>query len=576
MSLLPIVIATVISAVTTALGDPLVHPADESARQPKKLLWQTCDKDVNLKCADFKVDFDYRKRRTSNETFTLPVIRLPAVNRSGKLGSIFVNPGGPGLSGRDFLVDNWRELRDMTGGYYDLISWDPRGVSASQPQAHCFNSASEEREFWANTVLHPGPEAPGNFWAQQDITEFLELAQPADQVLLDLRAKCMKRQENLPETLSYVGTVATVKDMLAIHEAHEGTEKLNFWGFSYGTLIGLYFVSLFPQRVGHFVLEGIVDPEHWANKPPHMSWSVTATNIDIMLEGFAAACLERPKSCSFGKDVNNHTELLAKFENLLNLAYEHKKLTGNKAKVSSSEIRKSLLKSLPNPKQWIKLSDTLSGHYSDLQSKTRLWGITSPFRFFHSFWTSGSFSAFANDTPDYSFQAITCGDAIDSANVTTKDVFGELARVAKEIAPRLGPAWGEGGLYCHQWPYRAVERLEGSWTQGLSRELSKPLLILGNTIDPVTPYNSAQGVARVFDKSAVLVTQEAYGHIPSWGLSSDCTTSIVKSYFVNGTLPSPGVTCEVFQNPFPDDNTGGSSIIKTTWKKLFSKKRSEL
>ncbi|KAF8715263.1 MEROPS serine peptidase family S33, partial [Rhizoctonia solani] len=441
----------------------------------------------------------------------------------------------------------------MTGGYYDLISWDPRGVPSSRPQAHCFDSASEEKKLWADTVFGPGLEARGDFSTQDDIAEFLELSQPADQVLLNLKKKC--EQRNIPDTLSYVGTVATVRDMLAINEAYGGTEKINFWGFSYGSLIGLYFVNLFPERVGRVILEGVVDPEYWANKPPHMSWSVTATHMDETLGKFATACIERPKSCEFGKGVKTQAELLSKLKNLLNLAYEHKKSNGKTAEFSSSGIRGAPTANLPDPDQWNNLSNSLSGIYGKLRSQAAVSGSSVLSRLSPYIWRGSSHNDFTDDTPNYSFQAITCGDAVSQAGVTTKEVFRELTRVAKDITPILGPAWGEGGLYCHQWPYRAVERLDSPWKTSLSK-LSKPLLILGNTIDPITPYKSAEKVAHALADSAVLVTQEAYG-------SARSTSSIVQNYFVNGTLPSPGTTCKIYQNPFPGgpaDDKGRSEL----------------
>ncbi|KAF8747654.1 MEROPS serine peptidase family S33, partial [Rhizoctonia solani] len=426
----------------------------------------------------------------------------------------------------------------MTGGYYDLISWDPRGVPSSRPQAHCFDSASEEKKLWADTVFGPGLEARGDFSTQDDIAEFLELSQPADQVLLNLKKKC--EQRNIPDTLSYVGTVATVRDMLAINEAYGGTEKINFWGFSYGSLIGLYFVNLFPERVGRVILEGVVDPEYWANKPPHMSWSVTATHMDETLGKFATACIERPKSCEFGKGVKTQAELLSKLKNLLNLAYEHKKSNGKTAEFSSSGIRGAPTANLPDPDQWNNLSNSLSGIYGKLRSQAAVSGSSVLSRLSPYIWRGSSHNDFTDDTPNYSFQAITCGDAVSQAGVTTKEVFRELTRVAKDITPILGPAWGEVCM-CISSPA----------TSGRPNDLN-----LGNTIDPITPYKSAEKVAHALADSAVLVTQEAYG-------SARSTSSIVQNYFVNGTLPSPGTTCKIYQNPFPGgpaDDKGRSEL----------------
>ncbi|QRV92091.1 alpha/beta hydrolase family protein [Ceratobasidium sp. AG-Ba] len=557
---------TIIHSVALAAIIPHAHSASassESIANSKTLTWKTCSISSSLKCAKLVVPFDYQNPSAPDRTFELHVAKLPA-RQNPKRGSIFMNFGGPGIGGVDGLSKNKRTLQAITEGYYDIISWDPRGVPSSVPQADCFASEQEESAFWEDSVLHPGLEAPGKFESQADIEEFLRLAQPADQTLSQLGEMCKQRVDT---TLPYVGTAATVRDMIAIHNALGGSDstgKINYWGFSYGTLIGLYLVNMFPDRAGRVVLEGVVDPEYWANKPAHESWSVTATHLDAMLGKFASECVESD-SCSYAKGMKNEDELLNSIQSMITLAYNHKKQRGSKSKTSSAEIRKDILDHLPCPSEWDKLSQKLYNHRSTLKSaeaEGRSWinptGVIDRVR--QAF---NSFSSYQS-VPSYAFQAITCGDASDSGNVETEDMFKELVRVAENVAPIFGPAWGEGGLYCHKWPYRAVERYAGPWNKRSPD--SEPILVIGNSVDSVTPYESAQKVAHAFEGKAILIRRMANGHLASWNqdLEKDtCTSLILRKYFMNGTSPTSDVTCEANQDP--PFRTTSKGIYKTAW-----------
>ncbi|KAG9124959.1 hypothetical protein FRC07_009551 [Ceratobasidium sp. 392] len=161
---------------------------------------------------------------------------------------------------------------------------------------------------------------------------------------------------------------------------------------------------------------------------------------------------------------------------------------------------------------------------------------------------------------DYSFQAVTCADAIDAGNVTTKDVFDFLVKVTQEpllfvLSGIVGPTWGDAGFYCHHWPVRAVERYTGPW----NKTLSNPILVIGNEADPITPYISAKRVADALGDSAILLEQDDYGHV-SLAMHSSCTTDVLKKYFLDNELPPrDNLLCGTNQQLFP-----GPGITKNT------------
>ena len=122
-----------------------------------------------------------------------------------------------------------------------LEGWDPRGVGLSVPRAECFKTGSEENAFWEGTIPYTGLEARGNFTDQRELGEFYEQADEVDVLLEEYGKRCV---EYSPNTLQYVGTAAGVRDMVAMHDTLEGSDSpINYWGFSYGTAIGIYFVN---------------------------------------------------------------------------------------------------------------------------------------------------------------------------------------------------------------------------------------------------------------------------------------------------------------------------------------------
>ncbi|KAG8684589.1 hypothetical protein FRC09_015290, partial [Ceratobasidium sp. 395] len=163
----------------------------------------------------------------------------------------------------------------------------------------------------------------------------------------------------------------------------------------------------------------------------------------------------------------------------------------------------------------------------------------------------------ANDDPpsdDYTFQAVACADSADAGNVTTKMVFDSLVDSARTASPVFGQLWSEAGLYCHNWPVRAVERFTGPF----NKTLSNRIIVVGNEADPSTPFVSAKNVADALGDSAILIEQDDFGHV-SLAMHSDCTQGALTDYFLNNTLPTSDRFCGTNQTLFP-----GRGITKNT------------
>ncbi|KAG9120021.1 hypothetical protein FRC07_004657, partial [Ceratobasidium sp. 392] len=292
-----ILTSLLLSLSTIVAANPFALPADFHRFAPRQqgINWQACGNSTTRVCARVEVPLDWANEAAGKAS--LVIARYPAV-KGPKIGTLFLNPGGPGGSGVELILGgNVETIMNTVGGKYDLLSWDPRGVGLSVPRAECFATGREENAFWEGTIPRAGLEARGNFTDPADLQAFYAQVPEVDQLLHDLGQKCLQYS---PDTFQYVGTAATVRDMVAMHDHIEGPDKsIDYWGFSYGTVIGIYLVNMFPNRVGQVVIDGMVDPTYWANRPAHEMWSINAESTDEALTGFVQACaVAGPSGCA--------------------------------------------------------------------------------------------------------------------------------------------------------------------------------------------------------------------------------------------------------------------------------------
>ncbi|CAE6409120.1 unnamed protein product [Rhizoctonia solani] len=529
------------------------------------LKWQNCSLDdyPGRECAQFEVPLDWHNEAAGKAS--LAVIRYPAI-KSPKLGTLFMNPGGPGGSGVETVQGSLGDsLMKSSGGQYDLVSWDPRGVGESTPRTDCFGTLEEATAFWNGSFVRNGLEARDNFTSQTDLDEFYEQVDEVDDLLARFGKQCVTYN---PNAFQYVGTAAVVRDMVAMHDVLEGSDKpINFWGISYGTIVGIYFVNMFPDRVGRVVIDGVVNPKYWANRPAHEHMEVAFESSDEAFAGFTAACAKAgPSGCAIAKKNSTRASLSEWTRDLINAAYDYRRATGPSAQLSSAAIRGLILNALYQPQGWSNLALELKGVSDFLRDPTsantteiKRWLPTSvnPTDSNHK---PRSDANTPNQAPTYAYEAVTCADAQDAGNTTTKDVFDFVVKVTRHVSHMFGPISTAqiSGTYCHHWPVRAVERYTGPW----NKKLSNPILVIGNEADPITPYVSAKHVADALGSSAVLIEQDDYGHA-SLAMHSNCTFSALKKYFLHNKLPQKDEFCGTNQELFP--KTG---ITKSTLREL--------
>src|SRR5258708_2606734 len=243
-------------------------PSPSSLPSPSNITWTSCG---GFQCGTVQVPLDYA--HPTDGDIGIALIKKPATNVGGCIGSLLTNAGGPGASGIEFLRNNASALTGLNARF-DLIGFDPRGIGASAP-VHCLDGPGEDVFNALDPVL-------------DDATE----KQAAIQADKDFAAGCQQRSAKL---LPFVDTPNAARDMDEIRAAL-GDEKLTYLGFSYGTFLGQTYAHLFPTHVRALALDGVVDPNLTAND----LLLAQVVGFEQNLEAFLADCTSR-SPCSFPK-----------------------------------------------------------------------------------------------------------------------------------------------------------------------------------------------------------------------------------------------------------------------------------
>lgn len=446
---------------------------DRYARQ--QLDWQPCGA---VLCADVLVPLDYA--RPDGIAITLALAKVPATAPT-RLGSLFVNPGGPGGSGVDFV----QTFRPVGLAGYDLIGWDPRGVGRSTP-VQCYPAADLERY----DAIDVSPDNPAE-----------------RQTLLDeeraFGAACLARSGAL---LTHISTAETVRDLDLLRRL-VGSARLDYLGFSYGTKIGALYADRYPEQIGRMVLDGATDLTGKA--VPQV------VGFERALTSFATWCVGQ--SCALG---GSPADVLATVNRLLGDLDRQPIAVGNRELSQQQGVQAVLQALYGGVSSWRSLAGQLTqarnGNGAALLAQADVANGRS---------RDGRYDQFSA-----AFPAIRCLDSQDDSVAEA----GRVAAADDEAAPILGPLAGPD-LICTQWPVAPAPALPRITAAG-----APPVLVIGTTGDPATPYEWAQAMAGELD-SAVLLTHVGEGHT-AYG-SSACVRDRVSDFLVAGTLPPEGTSC---------------------------------
>lgn len=520
------------------------------------IVWKSCDtfgverRLPGLYCTHVGVPMDYHD--SSAGTAKLAVIKYAAVKPGKSKGSIFINPGGPGGTGTSVLPILAQYLSAIFGGQYDIVSWDPRGSATfytSPGSVTCFGSFEEEVAFWQGTPL-AGINATiaTNFTDKEEVKKFYATLNHTEKKMSMYTKRC-KWGPGGPY-LQYIGTSSTVRDLVALGDKIVGPgEPINYWGFSYGTVLGFHFINMFPDRVGRVIIDGVVDPSVWG-KVELMHTLLTSTDAAFL--GFSNACVSAGEvECKFLTLMHKHAtgeEVKRFIEDAHDLALKVWLTKPEKAIIPPHELSLLMLVTLYWPGIWSSMVKDvfyplIYNIHKSAEAAGIITGATIPNLLDEDVQINAKLLNKVLRQPplSHSTTAIYAADSHASDNSTTKDVYDMVIKTSREVSHMFGPLWFPIGYMGYKWPTRSVEPLPPFRPQKLRGQV----LVIGNTADPITPVVSARFVAGLFDDQAAMVEQLGFGHT-TLAQSSNCTAKIIADHVVHGILPREKETkCEV-------------------------------
>jgi len=451
-----------------------------------KITWTDCGS--GFQCGTLSVPLDYE--HPTARSISLALIRKPATDTATRIGSVLLNPGGPGESGIEFLRGDVSSLSNLNHRF-DLVSWDPRGVAESTPIT-CVDGPQEDRYLATDSVLDDAQEKQAFIQANQEFA-----------------AACKSRSGDL---LPFMDSASTARDMDQIRAA-VGDKKLTYLGFSYGTYIGEWYAHLFPTHVRALSLDGVVDPAVSAND----SLYGQVVGFEQNLEAFIADCKART-SCTYGRSGDPGAKITAAMN----------QLDQTPIKVGTRELTRSLamtgmLITLYDQSAWQYLDQALTalekGDGRILLALADIYNHRNPDRTYKNLFNGA-------------FHSTYC---LDFAVPTDIAAYDQLAASYTKASPLFGPWSVYSNLQCAYWPVKPKN------PQGpLSVEGAPPILLVGGTNDPATPFSEAQSVNKQISGS-ILLTRQGNGHT-SYDAST-CAHQAEDAYLIALTVPAPGTVC---------------------------------
>ncbi|MFF5335294.1 alpha/beta hydrolase [Streptomyces sp. NPDC013181] len=481
-------------------GDPAASAANASpgadglpaALTSQRPDWKRCeapeggeDPGPDWRCATVKVPLDYGK--PGGDTIGIALIRKEATDRGKRLGSMLFNFGGPGGSGVSVLPRAAASYTTLNTRY-DLVGFDPRGVAGSAG-VRCRDDEEQDR-------------------AYQDVDMTPDTAAEEAAFMKDgagFGAGCARMSGRV---LPYVGTVNAARDMDLIRQVL-GDEKLTYFGMSYGTELGGTYAHLFPRRVGRTVFDAVVDPT--ADTTGHARNQTTG--FQRALDNYFADRGEDPKAAT-----RRVAALLKRID--------AKPLpTGTDRELNESLAITGIVLPLYSQESWPTLTRALAA--AEQGDGAPLLRLADSY--------NGRDGSGHYDTQTHSQRAISCADG--RARPTVAEAKALLPEFEK-LSPVFGPflAWDTAG-WCSGWPVEGAHDDPEASAPGAG-----PILVVGTTGDPATPYEGARRMADELGEGVgVLLTNKGEGHGAYGG--SSCVTAAVNSYFLDGKVPADGTTC---------------------------------
>ncbi len=441
------------------------YPAALAPFYTQQVDWKQCGDGSGHECATVEVPVDYAK--PSGDRFTLAVRKAPATDGGQRIGSLLINPGGPGGSGVQYAQLSEFAFSPAVRAAYDIVGFDPRGIGASSP-VRCLTDDNMDQLF----SVDPTPDSAA---------ERAELLSEADRIT----AQCAQRGG---ERARHLSTTEVARDM-DILRALVGDRKLNFFGGSYGTFLGAIYADTFPTKVGRMVLDSAMSP----NQTDEQEMSYDIQGFESSIDAFIDWCVARP-DCALGTDK---AAARGKIVELLD-AVERNGLTTSKPgleRIGEGWVGFSIFMCLYSSQSWPTLNKGLAQAFTGRGDILLAKGMSVVER--------DAAGQYADSTYLQAMLPVRCAD-------WPRSPVTPALKAARDKARSDHPLWARmtGELYdnCRTWPTPGRSQKGGTLASGAA-----PILVIGNERDPATPIGGTKQLARDL-ASGVLLTSDHDGH----------------------------------------------------------------
>lgn len=518
--------AALLIALTIGSGLPAGAAMSGGAAQatagPARLTvsWQPCHRELGFpfECARVRVPLDYDG--SDRGLISLALVRLPATDPARRIGSLFLNPGGPGGSGVDFVLGAGPFLyTDEVRARFDLVGFDPRGIGRSTPLL-CFDGLEEAA---ASLPPFPFPVTP----AEEAVQAEADIA---------IASACAEQGGRI---LDHMSTANVARDLDVLRRLL-GDDKLTFAGYSYGSYLGQTYANLFPGRVRALVLDGVLDPVAWAtgrgNQAATLPFSTrlrSDAGAQATLEEFFRLCDASGDACAFsGNSAARYAALADRLRaESLNVILP----SGATFLLTYADFIGNTLGAMYDSFSWPLFAQALAYIESQADAVTVGAGLSA-------LWAALGLDGAAKIYPNFveGFPAVACSD---SDNPDSFAAWPAAADAAEAQYGYFGRLWTFVSSICAVWTGVDDDRYTGPW----GAVTANPVLVVGNTFDPATRYAGAVVAGRLLPRSSLL-TVHGWGHTSLF--LSQCADQAVSAYLLSVTTPAPGTVCEQDVVPF--------------------------
>ncbi|KAK2770980.1 cell wall anchored protein [Colletotrichum kahawae] len=546
-------------AVLAALG----QTASDASSNSTEFSWVSTPPSKDLKyydcyggfqCARLQVPLDWSNPNLkTNTTVAVAIIKLPATVSEDDTsfgGSVLVNPGGPGDSGTDLLLRSGSCFQSLLAGErnYEIIGFDPRGINLSTPHGDCYKGDEFSRKLdqERNTGLSP-------------ITEDFNALNYHYASALGKSELC--EVDGVDSIWGHLNTASVARDMVEIIDrvddlrwqnrnstkpANAPKPRLQYIGISYGSFLGNTFASMFPERVGRMMVDGIVDAEDYTN----VTWQKNLNDAEVVLDYFYQVCFDSGEGCPIrlssdkeAADIKSRIELFLNALDLRPIPVAH---GGKVDLITSPAVRLLILTLIYQPVKFellaLGLRALITGEYI---SFLEMLSADAPD-------TTCGGSAPHIEAPPYTWYedvafGVVCGDAVDGVADRNLSLSDELVHIIDRQAPTTGVVWGGRVMACAGRKIRPPYAFTGPFgTPAVNfsdpETPEAPLLIISTRFDPATPVANAFTMQEQHVGSGVVI-QESAGHGVTGAGVNSCTAKIIREFFVSGKVPQNLTVC---------------------------------